>query len=217
MLIKLICKECGIEFYRNDYWIRNSENCFCSQKCFRNKTITKKQTNCLQCGCDIHPVTKKQKFCSHSCAASFNNRGKNRNKKDYKQVVCLNCGKIFLQKRHREKYCSKECFVNNRKDEIIKNFLNGKSTDIQVRDNIIRKYIIEKQNGLCALCNCLPFHNGKPLVFIIDHIDGNFANNNPKNIRAICPNCNSQTDTFAGKNVGKNKTSRYNKQTPKQF
>lgn len=162
-------------------------------------------------------ATRKKKFCSHSCAASFNNKGINRHEENYGEVSCLKCGKIFTRTNHKEECCSKRCFVDYRRDRIIENFLNGESNDRQVRNKIVKKYIIEKQNGLCALCNCLPFHNGKPLVFIIDHIDGNFANNNPKNIRAICPNCNSQTDTFAGKNVGKNKTSRYNKQTPKQF
>lgn len=55
-----------------------------------------------------------------------------------------------------------------------------------------------------------PFHNGSPLVFIVDHIDGIFTNNNPENIRAICPNCNSQTDTFSGKNMKRNSGKRYN-------
>ncbi len=58
--------------------------------------------------------------------------------------------------------------------------------------------------GICSICKNLPVHNGKPLVFIVDHIDGIFTNNNPENIRAICPNCNSQTDTFSGKNTKKN-------------
>jgi|WetSurSiteA1Bulk_404760.scaffolds.fasta_scaffold01558_17 hypothetical protein len=204
MLIKLICKECGIEFYRNDYWIRNSENCFCSQKCFRNKTITKKQTNCLQCGCEIHPVTKKQKFCSHSCSADYNNGIRYR--ENLKNILCLYCKKEFKPRDRSRKYCSKECSSKYRREKKIKDFFDGKFTDAhQVKHNYIRNYIIEKQKGVCSICGEKPFHNGKPLVFVVDHIDGNSENNNPKNIRAICPNCNSQTDTFAGRNVGKNK------------
>jgi hypothetical protein len=209
MLIKLICKECGIEFYRNDYWIRNSENCFCSQKCFRNKTITKKQTNCLQCGCEIHAVTKKQKFCSHSCAAIYNNKGVVKNGKPLDKIYCLYCKKYFKPTSHETKYCSKKCSSKHRTEKGIDEFLKGTLTDKRVRRRYIRNYIIKRQNGTCAICKGKPFHNGKPLVFVIDHIDGIFTNNNSDNIRAICPNCNSQTDTFAGKNVGRNKTKRY--------
>lgn len=41
---------------------------------------------------------------------------------------------------------------------------------------------------------------GKSLVFIIDHIDGDASNNKRENIRMICPNCDSQTETFKSKN-----------------
>ena len=43
--------------------------------------------------------------------------------------------------------------------------------------------------------------NGKPLVFDMDHIDGNSDNNLRENVRAVCPNCHSQTPTFKAKNV----------------
>lgn len=34
----------------------------------------------------------------------------------------------------------------------------------------------------------------------MDHIDGDAANNIRDNIRLICPNCDSQLDTFKSKN-----------------
>ena len=37
----------------------------------------------------------------------------------------------------------------------------------------------------------------------VDHIDGDYLNNNVDNLRAICPNCHSQTKTFKNKNKGK--------------
>jgi hypothetical protein len=57
-----------------------------------------------------------------------------------------------------------------------------------------------QQNNKCDICKCEPIWNNKPLVFVIDHIDGDASNNKRKNIRLICPNCDSQTDTFKSKN-----------------
>lgn len=41
----------------------------------------------------------------------------------------------------------------------------------------------------------------KPIVLQLEHIDGNHLNNSLDNLKILCPNCHSQTDTFAGKNV----------------
>lgn len=43
---------------------------------------------------------------------------------------------------------------------------------------------------------------GKPIPIELDHIDGDRYNNELSNLRILCPNCHSQTDTNSGKNVG---------------
>lgn len=78
-----------------------------------------------------------------------------------------------------------------------------------------RKDILKKQNGVCAICGCLPEHNNKPLVFIVDHIDGHASHNNRENLRCICPNCDSQLDTYKSKNkCGERSYYRYNRSAP---
>lgn len=52
----------------------------------------------------------------------------------------------------------------------------------------------------CVWCGIEAMWNGKPLVIQIDHIDGNTENNNPDNLRFLCPNCHSQTENFGRKN-----------------
>ena len=49
----------------------------------------------------------------------------------------------------------------------------------------------------CDLDDC--WHNQK-LVLQIDHIDGDPMNNERNNVRFLCPNCHSQTETFGAKN-----------------
>lgn len=63
-----------------------------------------------------------------------------------------------------------------------------------------KKYFLEEQGHCCAICGMKDEWNGKQLVFILDHIDGNADNNSRDNLRLICPNCDSQLDTFKSKN-----------------
>ena len=45
--------------------------------------------------------------------------------------------------------------------------------------------------------------NDKEIKLILDHINGVSGDNRPKNLRLLCPNCNSQQPTHGGGNIGK--------------
>lgn len=53
----------------------------------------------------------------------------------------------------------------------------------------------------CAVCPQTTEWNGQKLVLVLDHVNGDPTDNRLDNLRLLCPNCNSQTATFAGKNA----------------
>lgn len=52
----------------------------------------------------------------------------------------------------------------------------------------------------CLFCGLEEEWNGQPITLQIDHINGNNKDNRIENLRILCPNCHTQTDTFAGRN-----------------
>lgn len=55
----------------------------------------------------------------------------------------------------------------------------------------------------CAMCETEPLWRGHPLPLEVDHIDGDWRNNRIENLRLLCPNCHSTTDTYRGRAKGR--------------
>ena len=72
-----------------------------------------------------------------------------------------------------------------------------KNSTYQNMGSLKRRLINEKKlDYVCALCGNTGEWNGKELVLQLDHINGDHKDNRIENLRFLCPNCHSQTETF---------------------
>ena len=69
----------------------------------------------------------------------------------------------------------------------------------------IKRRIIQKKllDYVCSECNLGDNWNGKPLSLQLDHINGINNDHRLCNLRFLCPNCHTQQDTYAAKNINK--------------
>lgn len=77
--------------------------------------------------------------------------------------------------------------------------LEGKHPSYQtfkLKNRMLRENIL---NNVCSECKINEW-NGKPISLELDHIDGVRTNHKLNNLRLLCPNCHSQTDTYRSKN-----------------
>lgn len=109
----------------------------------------------------------------------------------------------ILKKRIAELNCSIEHFnrkVNSkRQNYTLEEILVENSTYANITSLKRRLINEEKLEYKCALCG-IDSWLGNPLSLQLDHING--VNNDHRlcNLRFLCPNCHSQTETYAGRN-----------------
>ncbi len=77
--------------------------------------------------------------------------------------------------------------------------LDGKYPSYQTYKLKIRLIAEGIKENICEICEIKEW-NGKEISMQLDHIDGDSHNHKLNNLRMICPNCHSQTETYCGKN-----------------
>lgn len=82
---------------------------------------------------------------------------------------------------------------------ILNDILNGAHPHFQtykLKNRLLKAGILKNS---CSICG-INIWNQKSINLELDHIDGNRVNHLLSNLRLLCPNCHSQTDTYRSKN-----------------
>lgn len=66
----------------------------------------------------------------------------------------------------------------------------------RLKERLVREGKLEYK---CQNCGIKEWQS-KPLSLHLDHINGKNNDHRIENLRFLCPNCHSQTDTYAGRN-----------------
>ena len=112
----------------------------------------------------------------------------------------------ILKRRIKELNCSIEHFGQVRNKQYQKYSMEEILIENSSYANISRLKARLIQEGYleykCACCGNKGEWLGQKLVLQLDHINGVNNDHRIENLRFLCPNCHSITDTYAGKNKG---------------
>jgi len=79
-------------------------------------------------------------------------------------------------------------------DELLAPGVHRSRFNLKVR--LVRAGLKQK---LCEVCGIAAW-NGRRITLALHHVNGDRLDNRIENLQLLCPNCHSQTDTFAGRN-----------------
>lgn len=115
-----------------------------------------------------------------------------------KTYNCKTCGKESkVSHQKMNVYCSNACSAEGKLLESIERARQG-----LVKERPTLRKVLARLTGYVCDCCGISEWNGKKITLQVDHRNGLANDNSLKNLRLICPNCHSQSDTFSGRNKG---------------
>ena len=160
---------------------------------------------CIGCSGQIPFDRRHNKYCSSECLKKYR-RHRPRNPR-----YCTHCN-TELVVRYKKKFCSTDCHQKHRYETNLKKWVAGELEGGSKWgvSSTVRRYLLESASYKCSQCGWSkknPITKKVPLE--IDHIDGDYRNNRPENLRVLCPNCHALTKTYGTLNRGNGRDWRY--------
>lgn len=185
---------------------------YCSKNNLNNKIIKNHlNLNNIINFREIHSITETLIYFNISKYFYYKHINKNINKSlksnNKKIYYCLNCNNIYEPTHNKQKFCCSHCVQEFKFNLKINDWLNGNNNGVRGKNATckwIKKYLIKLYGEKCMKCGWCeknPYTENIPIE--LEHIDGNFKNNNIKNLILLCPNCHSLTSTYKSLNKGK--------------
>ena len=75
--------------------------------------------------------------------------------------------------------------------------VNSQCNRCHLKSRLLKEKLLKNE---CCLCGINGIWCGRPIIMVLDHINGIGDDNRLENLRMLCPNCNSQQKTFCRKN-----------------